>query len=122
MNSVKRVLIIEDERPMAMALEIKLKKVGLEAKAVFDGQEGIKELETGNFDLALLDIMMPIIDGWAVLNHVIEKKIKTKIIITSNLSQSEDIKKAKELGAIDFLVKSDNAIADIANKVMSYLK
>ncbi len=119
---MKKVLIIEDERPMAMALEIKLKKVGLDAKAVFDGQQGLKELETGNYDLALLDIMMPIIDGWTVLSSIASKKVKTKIIITSNLSQSEDVKKAKELGAIDFLVKSDNAIADIANKVLSYLK
>lgn len=119
---MKKVLIIEDERPMAMAMEIKLKKVGIDAKAVFDGAEGIKELDSGNYDLALLDLMMPVTDGWTVLSHVNEKKIKTKVIITSNLSQPEDIKKAKELGAVDFLVKSDNAIADIANKVQSYLK
>ncbi len=105
-----------------MALEIKLKKVGIDAKAVFDGSEAIIELQKNIYDLILLDLMMPVMDGWTVLNEINSKKLAVKVIVTSNLSQPEDIQKAKELGALDYLVKSDNAIADIANKVLSTIK
>lgn len=117
----KKVLVVEDEKPMAMALEIKLKKVGLNAKAVFDGEEAIKALEAENYDLVLLDIMMPVLDGWGVLEKVKSKGIKTKIIITSNLSQEEDKKRATDLGASGFIVKSDTSLTDIAKTVLEML-
>lgn len=119
---MNKVLIVEDEKPMAMALEIKLKKVGLDAKAVFDGQQGLNEIESGNYDLILLDLMMPVMDGWTVLEKIKEKALKIKIIVTSNLGQPEDVTKAKSLGAIDFLIKSDNSITSIADKVLNLLK
>lgn len=122
MLNTKKVLIAEDERPLAMALEIKLKKVGIDAKAVFDGSEALNELSKNKYDLILLDLMMPVMDGWTVLNEINVKKLKVKVIVTSNLSQPEDIDKAKELGALDYLVKSDNAIADIADKVLLAIK
>jgi len=62
------------------------------------------------------------VDGFGVLKHIKDKKIKTKIVVASNLSQEGDRKKAKELGAIDFLVKSDTPIANIVKKVKGYLK
>jgi DNA-binding response OmpR family regulator len=120
-SNTKKVLIIEDEKAMGRAMEIKLQKEGINAHAVFSGEEGIQELESGSYTLVLLDIMMPGIDGWQVLSAIHEKSIEVKIIITSNLSQEEDKKKAKELGAIDFLVKSDASLIAIAEEVKSYL-
>lgn len=122
MKNTKKVLIAEDEKPLAMALEIKLKKVGIDAKAVFDGSEALVELRSNQYDLILLDLMMPVLDGWTVLSEIKNKGLNIKVIVTSNLSQPEDIEKAKELGALDYLVKSDNAIADIANKVLLAIK
>ncbi len=117
----KKILIIDDAKPMAKAIEIKLQKNGYQAKAVFNGEQGIKELESSHYDLVLLDIMMPVVDGWNVLEQIKAKGIKTKVIITSNLSQEEDIKRAKEMGAFDFLVKSDTTLTGIADKVQTYL-
>ncbi len=102
--------------------EIKLQKAGIDAHAVFNGQEGLAELEKGGYSLVLLDIMMPGMDGWEVLENIREEGIKVKVIVTSNLSQEEDKKKAKEMGAVDFLVKSDSTLESIAEKVKSLLK
>lgn len=117
----KKILIIEDEKTSAKALEIKLQKVGYDTKTVFNGEEGLKELKNGDYDLVLLDILMPIVDGWSVLEKIKEKEIKVKVIITSNLSQPEDKKRAIEMGASDFMVKSDSTLTDIVDRIQSIL-
>ncbi|MBI4252908.1 response regulator [Candidatus Uhrbacteria bacterium] len=118
----KKILIIEDEKSMARALELKLAFAGFESKAAGNGEEGLALLEKETFDLVLLDIIMPKIDGFAVLEALKEKKIKTPVIVLTNLSQDEDEKRAKSLGAKDFLVKSNTSIATIVEKVGQFLK
>jgi len=118
---VKKILIAEDEKPMARALEAKLKGEGYNAKAVFNGKEAIQEIEVGKYDLALLDLIMPEMDGFGVLGWAKKNQIKTPIIVATNLSQEQDEKKAKELGAIDYFVKSDTPLSVIVKKVKSVL-
>ena len=117
----KKILIIEDEKPAARAMEIKLKKVGYDAKSFIDGNEGLRELENGMYDLVILDILMPIVDGWSILEKIKEKNIKAKVIIISNLNQEEDRTRAMEMGALDFLVKSDTTLTDIVNSVQKFI-
>lgn len=117
----KKVLIVEDERAMAMAMEIKLQKAGIVAHAVFSGEEGMTELRQGIYSLVLLDIMMPGLSGWEVMAKMQEENMKIKVIITSNLSQEEDKKKAQELGAVGFLVKSDSSLSTIVEEVKTHL-
>ncbi len=117
----RKVLIVEDEKAMAKAMEIKLQKAGIDAHAVFGGEEGLAELEKNIYSLVLLDIMMPGMDGWEVMSVIKEKGFKVKVIITSNLSQEEDKKKAQELGVVAFLVKSDSSLSSIAEEVRSYI-
>lgn len=116
----KRILIIEDEKPMAKALELKLTKAGFAVKVVFNGQEALSELEKESYDLLLLDLLMPGVDGWEVLAKVQAKKMK--VMVLSNLSQQEDSTKAKAMGAIDFLVKSDITLEEVVKKVTAILK
>lgn len=118
----KKILIIEDERPMARALELKLAHAGFESISAGNGKDGIAILEKGNFSLILLDLVMPKMDGFSVLEALKQKGIKTPVIIVSNLSQPEDEKRAKALGAKAFLVKSDTQIAAIVEKVIEFLK
>ena len=113
----KKILVAEDDQPMSRALELKLKKEGFDVKVAADGEEAVKFIEAEKFDLVLLDLMMPKKDGFGVLEDLKAKGITVPIFITSNLSQSEDQKKTKELGAQEFLVKSDISIVEIVEKV-----
>lgn len=121
-NTNKKILIIEDEKPMARALELKLTHAGFEAKAVFNGEEGMALLQKEAYALIMLDLVMPKMDGFKVLETINEKKIKTPVIVLSNLSQQDDEKRAKILGAKEFFIKSDTPIAIIVEKVVQFLK
>ena len=117
----KRILIVEDEKPMAKALALKLTHVGYDAVVTNNGQEGLAALEKEKFDLILLDIVMPKLDGFGVLEALKKNGNKTPVAMLSNLSQEEDEKKAKALGAREFFIKSNTPIADIVNRVQTIL-
>lgn len=114
-NIQKQILIVEDERPLAKALELKLSQAGYGVKSVFNGKTAIDELAKAPADLVLLDLLMPETDGWEVLKWMHGRGIK--VVVTSNLNQEEDIKRAKELGAEDFWVKSNVSLSDIVEKI-----
>jgi DNA-binding response OmpR family regulator len=118
----KKILIAEDERPISKALELKLIKEGFDAKAVYDGEEAMEFLEKEKFDLILLDIIMPKMNGFQVMEKIREKEMNIPIIVTSNLSQDEDIKKAKDLGAKAFLIKSNTSLDKIIKTIKSVLE
>ncbi len=112
-----KILIIDDEESITKALELKLEKEGFETKIASNGEEGLIYLQNEKYDLILLDLVMPKVDGFETLNKINEKNIKTPVIIISNLSQYSDIKKIFELGAKDFLVKSDTPLSYVVKKV-----
>lgn len=120
-DAKKSILIAEDEQSMAKILTKKLQASGYEAKAVSDGQEAVDELSKTKYNLLLLDLLMPKMDGFTVLSKLKEKGISVTVIVTSNLGQEEDIKKAKALGAKDYLVKANVSLAQIIEKVKSHL-
>ena len=117
----KRILIVEDEKPMAHALELKLTKAGFEVAVFNDGEAALKILETQKFNLILLDLMMPKVDGFGVLEELKKRAITTPVIVSSNLGQEEDAKRAKSLGAVDYIIKSDTPIAEIIAKVQKVI-
>lgn len=119
--TAKRVLIAEDEVSMAKALQLKLNTVGITADIVHNGDQAIIALQQHQYSVLLLDLMMPEVDGWEVLQFAKNNSVSTKIIITSNLTQDEDKQKANSLGAIDFIVKADTPISEIADRVKELL-
>lgn len=120
-ESQKRILVAEDERPIARALELKLSAAGYSVTTVFNGEDAVLELSKNDFDLLLLDLIMPKVDGFGVLESMRTKKIGVPVIVLSNLSQEEDLKRAKELGVRDYFVKSDNPISEIIDHVRKAL-
>ena len=118
----KKVLIIEDEKPMAHALELKLQHEGFEAQSALNGEDGLNLLATNSFDLILCDLMMPKLDGFGVLSAMKDRNIVTPIIILSNLSQEEDEKKALAMGAREFFVKSNTPIMRIVEYAKEILR
>lgn len=121
MKTPKRILIIEDEKTLARALEIKLTLSGFVVKAVFNGQDGVTLLQKESFDLILLDLIMPKMDGFGVLTILKAKKIETPVMVLSNLSQESDMKRTKEFGAKEFFIKSNTPIAMIVERVAKLL-
>lgn len=113
----KQILIIEDEKPMANALELKLTKAGFKTTIAYDGLEAERILKQKKFDLILLDLVLPKKDGFALLADSKRENDKTPIIVMTNLSQEEDKIRAKELGALDYIVKSDISLADVVQRI-----
>lgn len=116
-KKLKRILIVEDEKPMARALELKLNHSGFETVVASDGEAALENLKKQKFDLVLLDLMIPKIDGFGVIKAMKENGDKTPVIVASNLGQEDDAQKAKTLGAKWYFVKSDTPI----NKIVDYI-
>ncbi len=117
----KKILIAEDDQPLAKALKLKLERSGFEVSAVSDGEEAMAAIAKDSFALVFLDIMMPRKDGFAVLSEMKAKKYKTPVVILSNLGQEGDLKKAKDLGAVGYFVKSDTPIAEVVDHAKKIL-
>lgn len=118
MDSVpKKILILEDDRSLVRALELKLVHEGFEVISLLNGENVLSTLKKDHFSLIICDLMMPGVDGFQVLQILKDNKIKIPVIILTNLSQAEDEKRVKELGAIDFLVKSDTPLSKIIEHI-----
>lgn len=113
----KSVLIVEDEKPLAHALELKLKSAGYTTTVARNGQECIDLLAARSFNVVLLDLMLPVMDGFQVLAKINQMPSKPTVIVLSNLSQAEDEQRVLSMGAKRFLVKSDTPLAAIVNEV-----
>ncbi|MBI4092622.1 MAG: response regulator [Candidatus Kerfeldbacteria bacterium] len=118
-----KVLVIEDERMLAEMYSTKFAMEGFEVDKAFDGSAGLQKAKTVNPDVILLDIILPKLDGFAVLKEIRkdERLKKTPVLLLTNLGQDDDIKKGKELGADDYFVKSNHTPADVVIKVKELL-
>lgn len=116
------VLIIDDEKPIAKALEAKLKSAGFTVTISDNGEEGMHQLAKNSFSVVLLDILMPVMNGWTVLETLKQMKSNAKVIVITNSGQEEDENKAKELGAVGYIVKSNETLARVVELVNNYLK
>lgn len=117
----KKILIIEDEQSLVDLLVVKLKKAGYSVNFAHDGEEGYKKILEWEPDLILLDIVMPKMDGYEVLEKLADDNKKIPVIIISNSGQPVEIEKTKKLGAVDHLIKTEFSPLDVLNKVKNYL-
>jgi DNA-binding response OmpR family regulator len=113
----KRVLILEDEKPLAHALELKLQHEGFLPTIASNGQQGLDLLEKEMFDVVLLDLMMPVVDGFQFLETLQQTGKKPVIFVLSNLSQREDEERVLSLGAAKYFVKSNTPLSVIVEEV-----
>jgi DNA-binding response OmpR family regulator len=117
-----KILIVEDEEALATVLEAKLKKEGYDMFVEFDGEAGFNKIKEWMPDLILLDIVMPKMDGYEVLEKMNEEGIKIPVIIISNSGQPVEIEKTKKLGAVDHLIKTQFDPKEVVAKVKNYLE
>ena len=115
----KKVLLIEDEELILGLLEKKLKNKGYEVSVARDGEEGLKKMRERKPDLVLLDIVMPKKGGFEVMEEMKKDPALKKIpvIIVSNSGQPVELDRAKELGAKDWLIKTEFDPQEVIDKV-----
>jgi len=117
-------MIIEDEEFLSSLLKSRLEKEGYKVVQAFDGEEALALMKSNSPSLILLDIIMPKLSGFGVLEAISmdpELNGKAPIVILSNLAQESDIEKAQRLGASEFFVKVRVSIDDLIKKVNGIL-
>ena len=123
-KSSKLILVAEDETVYAEIYKIKLEKEGFRVITCSNGRELIALLEKETPDLIILDLVMPLLDGFETLKKI-KSRAKTKdipVIVLSNLSKDVDITQAKELGAADYYVKTNVSVHELAEAVKKYIR
>jgi len=102
---MKKILVVDDEKPISDIVKFSLSKEGFEVITAFDGEEGLYEAESGVYDLILLDLMLPEKDGFQVLKDLREKGVSTPVLIMTAKESLDDKGHGFELGADDYLTK-----------------
>ncbi len=120
---MNRILVVEDEEFLVLALKDNLEAEGCTIDVAMNGEEAMKPIRSNRPNLILLDLLMPKRDGFYVLEEI-KKNPEWKlipIIVLSNLGSDTEIKKALEMGADDYFVKSQHPIEEVIEKVKEYL-
>ena len=100
-----RVLLAEDEKSMSRALTVILTRNNYSVDAVYNGQDALDYITGGDYDLAILDVMMPVLDGFEVLGRIRAKGIQIPVMMLTAKSQVDDKVEGLDLGANDYLTK-----------------
>jgi CheY-like chemotaxis protein len=114
-----KILVVEDDSFLIKAYVAKLTNAGLDLRTASDGEEALKVLQEFKPDVILMDLVMPRKDGFSTLEDM-RKDDNLKdipVIVTSNLAQQEALDRAKALGAVDFITKSNMSMEDLLKKI-----
>lgn len=119
----KTILLVEDDDNLASVYETRLQAEGFTTKRVANGEDALAAALKVKPDLILLDVMMPKVSGFDVLDILrnTPETLNVKIIMLTALSQDSDRERAKSLGVDDYLVKSQVVIADVVDRVKQHL-
>jgi two-component system phosphate regulon response regulator PhoB len=118
-----KILLVEDDQGLGNVYQVRLTAEGFDVRWVQNGEDALKNAIEYRPDLILLDVMMPKLNGFDVLDILrnTPETAQTKIIILTALSQPTDIERAKQLGASDYLVKSQAVITDVMDRIRFHL-
>jgi DNA-binding response OmpR family regulator len=122
-SKLKRILLVEDDDSLANVYTTRLQAEGFDIRRVANGEDALAAALSYKPDLVLLDVMMPKVSGFDVLDILRNTPETTnlKIIMLTALSQQSDEDKAKSLGVDDYLVKSQVVIADVIERIRHHL-
>lgn len=122
-NQKHRIVIVEDDALLGRALTDKLHMEGFDVTLITDGAEAVAAIKEVKPELILLDVMLPHVDGFGVLKALKadEDVLSIPVIMLTNLSQETDQSLGLELGAVEYLVKSDHMLAEIVKTIHNHL-
>ena len=124
MSDAKKILLVDDDPMIVRMYQRKLEHDGFTVMLAFNGEEGLAAVKKVKPDIILLDIMMPKKNGIDTLKELKADKTTADIpvIILTNLGdRPEDVDKAKQLGAVDYLVKANISLGDLVKKIKDTL-
>lgn len=119
----KRILLVEDDDALANVYLVRLQAEGFEVRRVANGEDALAAAISYRPDLVLLDVMMPKVSGFDVLDILrnTPETANLKIIILTALSQESDKQRAISMGVDDYLVKSQVVISDVIDRIKQHL-
>lgn len=122
-NSKKKILLVEDDDALANVYMIRLEAEGFDIRRVANGEDALAAAQEYHPDLIILDVMMPKVSGFDVLDILrnTPQTANIKVIMLTALSQESDRQRAEQLGADDYLVKSQVVIADVVDHIKQQL-
>ena len=100
-----KILLVEDEQELSDIISLGLRKCSYAVDAAYDGEEALDYYNINEYDVIILDLNLPIIDGWEILKKIRQKDKKIKILILSAKSEVEDRVQGLDMGANDYLIK-----------------
>ena len=118
-----KVLIVDDDPFILDMYVLKFKESGFQVETAQDGKSGLKKVKDTRPDVVLLDVVMPAMDGFDVLQEL-KKSLPPplpKIILLTNLGQKEDVDRGLQLGADDYIIKADFTPSEVVDKVKKIL-
>lgn len=120
----KKIVLAEDDKFISIAYKDGLKRAGFDVVHAIDGVEALKLIRETKPDLVLLDMIMPTKNGFEVLSEMkADESLKNiPVIVLSNLGQDMDIKKAMDLGAIDYMIKANFSMTEVVSRIKDILK
>lgn len=124
MENKAKILIIEDEEVLVNMYESKFISENYQVIKANNGEDGYLLTQKEKPDIILLDVILPKMDGFMVLNKI-KQDLGIKdipVILLTNLGQDEDIKKGKKMGAVDYLVKANLTPSEVVDKIKEILK
>ncbi len=116
---MEKILVVEDEEPISDLIELNLSMAGYEITQAFDGEEGLRYINNENFDLILLDILLPKIDGYELMKHAVSKK--TPVIFLTAKTSLKDKVFGLNSGADDYITKPFEG-SELVARVKSVLR
>ena len=123
-NTQKTILLVEDDDNLANVYMTRLQAEGFKTVRVANGEEALQAALQAKPDLILLDVMMPKVSGFDVLDILrnTPETADAKVIMLTALSQDADRERAQSLGVDDYLVKSQVVIADVVDRIKKHLQ
>lgn len=123
MDAKKKILLVEDDQALATVYRSRLELEGFIVEHVANGEEALSRIVQLKPDLVVLDAMMPKINGFDVLDIIRQtpETMNTRVIMLTALSQPKDKERAEQLGADDYLVKSQVVIGDVVARIKHHL-
>ena len=122
---MSKVLIVDDEPDVLLLLRINLEASGYETVLAADGETALTRIDDSVPDLVLLDIMMPVMDGWGVLRALADRADAPRVVVVSAKSSDRDVVRALTSGALDYVTKPfdpDNLISVVERVLESSME